>query len=118
MKITNLNTLAKNSDPQVKLDAQQTLYKYSTANIDQTGSITDAVVREGSFSQTDKGDGIYYDKMIVDIPSIKQSWGLVYMWSNSRSINGDYVFFFCLYEYQLIYGNFLFQSNYGEYTKW
>ena len=43
MKITNLNTLAKNSDPQVKLDAQQTLYKYSTANIDQTGSITQAV---------------------------------------------------------------------------
>ena len=118
MKITNLNTLAKNSDPQVKLDAQQTLYKYSTANIDQTGSITDAVVREGSFSQTDKGDGIYYDKMIVDIPTIKQSWGLVYMWSNSRSINGDYVFPLCLDESQLIYGNFLCQRNYGEYTKW
>ncbi len=116
INITNLSTYSSNSDPNTRLSAQKTLYRYATS-MKSDKMEYDAIVRENTFSQSlDENLGIYTDRMIIDIPDLKQSWGLEYRWSNRNGvIIGDFVYPKCLDDSQLIYEKFECVSNYGKY---
>lgn len=114
IKIENMDNISKNSDPVIKRNAQIVLYRYATKmKSDKQSYIGN--IRDNSFSQTLDNDGFYTDSMIVDIPELKQSWGLRYIWSKTKTVTGDHIFPLCLNENQLIYDKFDCESNFGKY---
>lgn len=115
LNITNLDSVSPDSNPDVKKEAQKILYRYAT-NLKSDSTSIDAIVRDGSFSRKETSHDTYTDSMIIDISSLKQSWGLKFTWSNSKGIIGDHIFPMCLPEDKLIYGSFACSSNYGEYN--
>lgn len=77
-----------------------------------TNKISDAVIREGSYSQTvyDVSKSIYLTKFIIDIPSAKQSYVINDYYSplpaDQTGLYDYNVQVLCPDQSQLIYGNF------------
>jgi hypothetical protein len=115
IRIKDLDQVSPNSDPQTKLNAQRTLFRYALQDDLEDSKIEyEGEIRENSFSRTSSNNSIT-ERMIVDIPEIKQSWGLVYIWSQNEPIMGDHIFPLCLENDQMKYGTFECNSNFGKY---
>jgi hypothetical protein len=74
-------------------------------------NIDDAVIRDGSETQTKPDENkIYTRAFIVDVPSIKQSYGVSYDYSSDKnvvdSLTNIFVTVHCLEADKLIYGGF------------
>ena len=115
IRIDDLDQTSPDSDPQTKLNAQRALYRYALQNdLDNSNTEYRVEIREGSFSRSSDNNSIT-ERMIIDIPDIKQSWGLVYIWSQNEPITGDHIFPLCLEDDQMKYGVFECSSNFGKY---
>lgn len=82
----NLSQYQEHTPPQEFLDyLSQDLYRTINYNSDQIipdDNITDAVVREGSFTETyNRKTQTYTVKYLVDLPSLQQSYLVKYNWS-------------------------------------
>lgn len=76
---------------------------------DKEIKIDDAVIREESYTETfNELEKTYSSTLIIDIPSIKQSYRAIFNWSIDGSVvlKGDGLKFGCLPKDQLIYGDF------------
>lgn len=72
-------------------------------------STSSATIREKSYTEVyNKSEKTYSSTFIVDIPDIKQSYKVLFIWSKDSSVvlKGDDLIFSCLTKEQLIYGNF------------
>lgn len=79
-------------------------------NVDIT-KISDIVIRKGSETRGLKTDSedTYWGRAIIDIKSLKRSFGVYYEWSpdpNTDGYSGYSSMAYCLQEKDLIYGNF------------
>lgn len=61
---------------------------YNEADTEKIKAVNDAVIREGSYSQT-QSDGIYTTKFIVDIESLKQTYQLQNLYSRQSVEDSD-----------------------------
>ena len=76
---------------------------------DKEIKINDAIIREGSYTETfNESEKTYSSTLIIDIPSIKQSYRAIFNWSKDTNVTlkGDSLKFGCLPKDQLIYDDF------------
>lgn len=117
LEITNLDEISPDSDPKVKLAAQNFLSSSIQKNYQGNESNFKGKIREGTFKRSDNNN-ILKETMIIDIPNIKQSYGLTYFWSNySDKIKGDYISSYCLDKDQRIYPDFSCKTPGGQYNE-
>lgn len=91
---------------------KHSLYNNVSLNSDdeiENNSITDVLVREGSFSQVYDQD-VHTVKFIVDIQSLRQSYGVAYQWVDNEDLSDSLDEYgtrvSCLPSYKLIYDDF------------
>lgn len=118
VNITNLNQVSSGSDPLVRAQAARQLYRLSTQGEVESPTLS-AEVRSGSFSRSEN-NGYYRDKMIVDIPELEQSWGLVLNWSKTQSFEDSEIQArpVCLNTSDLRYDDFNCESEFGWYDEY
>ena len=114
ISISNLSSFTKGQPTnQERIDfIQYNLFNVINMNVKKpikSNSLSDAKVRDGSFLQTDNDiDNSHEVTFIIDIESIKQSYGASYQWSDAKNIsNNEYgTQVTCLPIDELKYGDF------------
>jgi hypothetical protein len=109
--ISNLDESTKNISPSRRIDILYVLHDivaFNTNDSVNTRSITDAVIREGSDTQSSPQNGHYEGSFIVDIASIKQSYRITYRYSaqNDSFDKGYPIVASCLDASELKFGAF------------
>ncbi len=116
INIKNFNEVSPNSDPLVKQQAKSALYPFAT-NLKPGKESYDGEIRQGTFIRTQVENNHFKEKMIVDIPELKQSWGLITFWSNTEESNhsDSHVYIVCLDKELLKFGEFDCNTIHGKY---
>lgn len=109
IRIQNYEAKIKNLPSEVRDATESYLYNVTVMNIDSSinaSKINDAKIREGSNEQ-ELEDNVYTGTYIVDMASIKQSYGVSYTYSSDdNKLGGNPVVVSCLPKDKLIYGEF------------
>lgn len=112
IRIQNYTQKVKNLPGEMRDSMESSLYNTVVKNVDSEDTasrVGDAIIRDGSESQDYTQQTTVYDgSFIVDMKSIKQSYRIQYIYSdsNTRETGGSPVVVSCLPEDQLIYGPF------------
>ncbi len=116
INIKNFDDISPDSDPLVKQQAGSALYSLAT-NLKPEKVSYDGEIRQGTFTRTQFEDHHFKEKMIIDIPELRQSWGLITLWS--RTIDSDHtdnhVYIVCLDKELLQFDEFECSTPYGKY---
>ena len=107
--IQNYSAKINNMPGSVRDATESYLYNVVVMNVDESvnaSKISDAKIREDSNTQ-DYSRNVYTGSYIVDIESIKQSYGVTYTYSQDESeLGGNPIVVSCLPKEDLIYGEF------------
>lgn len=114
--IKNFDNLSPDSDPLVRQQAKSALYPVAT-NLKPEKPSYEGEIRQGTFVRRSFEGNHFQEKMIVDIPELKQSWGVITLWSRVEdSKNTDsHVYIVCLNKTLLKFGEFNCSTPYGKY---
>lgn len=108
--IGNYDKYTKSLPQDRRLAINTQLYNIlKSSSPDKDININDAVIRKGSYTETyNESEKTYSSTFIIDIPSIKQSYIVIFIWSKDAKtiLKGDNLKFGCLTKDQLIYGDF------------
>ena len=109
IRIQNYTSKVKNLPGDVRDATESYLYNVTKMNVNDSvnvSKISDAHIRDGSDTQEEQS-GVYTGSYIVDMESIKQSYGVSYTYSDDDSkMGGNPIVIQCLPKEKLIYGEF------------
>jgi hypothetical protein len=109
--IVNYSDIVKNLSEDRHLLIEQELFKTIQLNFGEQSvpDVKDAVIRNGSYQQT-LNNNIYHTSFIVDIESLKQSYGIVdrfsYLPPDISGLYSEAALAVCIDKQELIYGDF------------
>ena len=114
--IKNFNELSPDSDPLVKQQAKSALFPIAT-NLKPEKESYSGEIRQDTFFRSQLEDNHFKEKMIIDIPELKQSWGLITLWSRDEdSKHTDrHIYIVCLDKELLKFGEFDCNTIHGKY---
>lgn len=109
--ITNYDQKVKNISSTRKVNIEEALFnmiRFNTSDDYDITTIKDTVIRDGSDIQETEDNNKYSGSFIVDIPSIRQSYNIAYLYSvNNDGYDSGYpVVVSCLEESKVIYKDF------------